>query len=96
MGVTWTRENTSDQVPTFESMESWQKAKSTKIDYLARICQHILKRDDMPAIQLKDGEVIFPPPPTTPHATQDVKIIIYMEFSVFIPLVESVRFKIPS
>ncbi|TFK16514.1 hypothetical protein FA15DRAFT_742895 [Coprinopsis marcescibilis] len=90
MGVTFPRENTSDPIPLFTSMADWEAQKSTKIDCLVRMVQHILLRDDMPPIEFKGGEAIFGPAPATPMFTQTVKILIYQEFPSFIGLVRSV------
>ncbi|TFK17541.1 hypothetical protein FA15DRAFT_734316 [Coprinopsis marcescibilis] len=90
MGVTFTRENPSDPIPLFTSLSDWEAQKSTKIDCLVRMVQHILLRDDMPPIEFDECGPVFRPAPTNPNCTRNVKILIYQEFPSFIGLVRSV------
>jgi hypothetical protein len=74
------------------SQEGQQK-KSTKIETCALICLHLLSRDDAPPMIFKDGNVFFPeiPQPQPGEViSQSNKILIYLEFPSFGPLVRSV------
>jgi hypothetical protein len=94
LGATYPRLNLTDKIPRFKTMDEWQKAKSTKVDTLARMCLHLLSRDDAPPMVFEDGGVVFPPVAApAPHEliSQDRKIIIYQEFPSFGPMVRDVR-----
>lgn len=94
MGAIYPRLNLENNIPSFESLEDWQKQKSTKVDVCAKMCLHILSRDDAPMMEFKDGQVFFPKiPPPVPGETVSIlaKILIYQEFPSFGPLVRNVR-----
>lgn len=84
------------EIPTFQSLESWEPVKSTKVDTCARICRHLLTRDDAPSITFEDGRAIFPqippPPPGDANLLQETKILIYQEFTSLRPLLCNVTF----
>ncbi|KAJ3885134.1 P-loop containing nucleoside triphosphate hydrolase protein [Lentinula edodes] len=69
--------------PDFESIDQWNRIKSTKMDVCAQICQHYLLGDDVPDVEFIDGKPVFPKPnpsdgPKGPSKTR--KILIYSEF----------------
>ena len=75
-------------------MEDWQRNKSTKVDICARICLHLLSRDDAPSMVFENGGVVFPPVPVPApgeRVSQTIKILIYQEFPSFGPMVRDVR-----
>jgi hypothetical protein len=86
-----------EEIPTFKTLEQWDALKSTKMDACARICRHLLSRDDAPAIIFKDGEAIFPTiPPHQQSRTriyQETKILIYQEFTSLGPLLLNVSIR---
>lgn len=93
MCVGFARLSLEDSIPTFETLAQWEEKKSTKIDVCARMCKHILTRDDAPKMKFEDGAVIFPPiPPPTPgeKISKDIKILIYQEFPSLGPLLRNV------
>ncbi|TFK19678.1 hypothetical protein FA15DRAFT_601103 [Coprinopsis marcescibilis] len=89
-GVTFAREPSDPPCPKFNTLEEWEDRKSSKIDCLVRMVQHILTRDDMPPVTFENGVPVFDPAPGSPTFTRDVKILIYQEFPSFIPLVRNV------
>jgi hypothetical protein len=91
MGVTWPRPR-GEIVPRFTKRVAWEAQGSTKIKTLVSTVLHILSRDDMPLIHFAEDEIVFPPAPKSSEITQNVKVVIYMEFPIFIELVRSVRF----
>jgi len=67
--------------------------KSTKFDTCARLCQHLLTRDDAPKVDVVNGEVIYPPFPSLQPGEspqQTTKIIISMELTSLGPLLRNV------
>lgn len=90
MGVILAREDPSQPIPVFKSLEEWTPVRSTKIHNLVGITKHFLMRDDMPCVDFVDGEVVYPPAPTTPDFTRDVKVLVYQDFTCFTPLVKNV------
>ena len=93
LGAGYARLDTHDPLPKFNTLEEWLPKKSTKMDACARICQHLLSRDDAPDPILENGQIIFPPPPPLqPGETpkQSVKILIYQEFPSLGPLLRNV------
>ena len=66
----------------FKMLDNWEKQKSTKIDTCARMCRHLLARDDGPEMLFENGAIIFP----GEQVSQDVKILIYQEFPLLGPL----------
>jgi hypothetical protein len=94
MGAIYPRVSLKVKIPSFNSLEEWQERKSTKIDTCARMCLHLLSRDDAAPMVFKDGSVIFPEAPQiTPGEVISCinKILIYQEFPSFGPLVRNVR-----
>jgi hypothetical protein len=93
MGAIYPRSSLQEKIPTFSSLEEWQAKKSTKVDICARMCLHLLSRDDAAPMIFSEGTVFFPetPPPAPGKAiSQDSKILIYQEFPSFGPLVRTV------
>jgi hypothetical protein len=86
----------SKPILSFSSLESWEPVKSTKMDTCARICRHLLTRDDAPSITFEDGRAIFPnippPPPGNETLLQETKILIYQEFTSLRHLLRNVTF----
>jgi hypothetical protein len=93
MGATYPRLSLEDKVPRFKTLKEWEAQKSTKVDISARMCRHLLSRDDAPSMTFKDGTVIFPEVPNPmpgEEVSQKRKILIYQEFPTFGPLVRGV------
>lgn len=93
MCVGFARLNLEDPIPTFESLEQWEQQKSTKLDTCARMCRHLLARDDAPEMLFENGTVVFPPIPTPSpgeKVSQEDKILIYQEFPSLGPLLRNV------
>ncbi|TFK58083.1 hypothetical protein BDN72DRAFT_720003, partial [Pluteus cervinus] len=91
MGGGYARYNTHDAIPKFKTMDEWVAKKSTKMDACAKICQHILSRDDAPEVITEDGCLVFPPTPPLPpgqQPEQEAKILIYQEFSSLGPVLD--------
>jgi Helicase conserved C-terminal domain len=91
--VLYARRNLEEPVPHFDTLEQWEEKKSTKVDTCARLCRHLLTRDDAPEIVVVDGEVHFPPfpslqPAESPQTTN--KLIISMELTCLGPLLRNV------
>lgn len=83
MCVGYARYNLEEKIPHFPTLKDWEDKKSTKFDTCARMCQHLLARDDAPEIKIEAGEVMFPSflpvqPGETPQRT--IKILISQEF----------------
>ena len=94
MGAAYARSNTHDPLPKFDTMDKWFAKKSTKIDACARLCQHLLSRDDALDPINENGELSFPPPPTLQPGeapTQSIKVLIYQEFPSLSPILTDVR-----
>lgn len=95
MSVGFARLNLDEKIPMFGSLEEWETKKSTKIDTCARMCRHMLTRDDAPEIIVKDGVVCYPPVPDPAPGTtvsRETKILIYQEFPSLGPLLRNVSF----
>jgi hypothetical protein len=93
MGATYPRLSLSDSIPHFDTLDNWQKHKSTKLDTCARMCQHLLSRDDAPEMVFGNGQVKFPDIPMLKDSekiSQERKILIYQEFPSFGPLLRNV------
>lgn len=74
-------------------MQDWEKHKSTKYEFVAKVVAHHLKVDDAPAVICsEEGIPHFPQIPVpvgeTPPKTD--KIIIYQEFTKYGPLLQKV------
>ncbi|TFK59812.1 hypothetical protein BDN72DRAFT_780239 [Pluteus cervinus] len=83
MGVGFARRHLEEPIPKFATLDAWLVQKSTKFDLCARLCKHILLRDDAPEVVFEDGGATFPDvPPLLPGETvlQETKILIYQEF----------------
>lgn len=94
MGAIYPRRSLTEKIPHFKTLEEWQSRKSTKIDTCARMCRHLLSRDDAPDMTFKDGQVVFPDVPQPrpgEEVAQERKILIYQEFPSFGPLLRNVR-----
>ena len=94
MGAIYPRRSLTEKIPLFKSFEEWQNRKSTKIDACARMCRHLLSRDDAPDMIFQDGQIIFPDVPQSlpgEEVSQDRKILIYQEFPSLGPLLRNVR-----
>lgn len=78
--------------PTFTSLQEWEPKKSTKMDTCAKICRHMLTRDDVPDVIFEEGQAIFPHIPPTPPGGEkkETKILIYQEFTSLRPLLRNV------
>lgn len=93
MAIGYARYNLDDNIPKFKSLEEWEPMKSTKMDTCARMCQHLLSRDDAPEITVEDGQVIIPPlPPLQPGepCLQTTKILISQQFPSLAGLLRNV------
>ena len=79
------------EFPEFKSLQEWEPLKSTKMDTCARICRHMLTRDDVPPIIFEEGQAKFPQIPPSPHPPKmESKILIYQEFTSLRPLLSKV------
>ncbi|KAJ3494060.1 hypothetical protein NLJ89_g10889 [Agrocybe chaxingu] len=93
MGVGYARLSLLEPIPRFNNLLHWEEHKSTKFDICARICKHLLTRDDAPPMTFEDGKVSFPPIPSAAPGEivpQDTKILIYQEFPSLGPLLRQV------
>ena len=90
MGVTFAREDPTEPIPVFDSLDEWNKQLGTKIHNLVTVSLHFLTRDDMPPIHFVDRCIVYPPAPTTPNFTTDIKILVYQEFPSNMGLVRNV------
>jgi len=94
MSATYPRLSMTDKIPRFKTREDWESCKSTKVDVCARMCLHLISRDDAPRMVFEDGAVIFPEVPKPMHGervSQELKIVIFQDFPSFGPLVRDVR-----
>ncbi|RXW12447.1 hypothetical protein EST38_g13407 [Candolleomyces aberdarensis] len=88
MGVTFPREDPSDPIPVFKTIDEWKEQLGTKIHVLVQVSRYILTRDDMPPVRFENGALIFSRPPmTNVRFTREVKIVIYQEFPSYTSLV---------
>jgi hypothetical protein len=105
MSVGYARDETEDEskededknkpcIPVFKTLQQWEPVKSTKMDTCAKICRHMLTRDDVPAVIFKEGQAIFPqiPTPIPGRVKKETKILIYQEFTSLGPLLRNVTF----
>ncbi|KAJ3497670.1 hypothetical protein NLJ89_g10318 [Agrocybe chaxingu] len=93
MGVGYARQSASEAIPKFNSLTEWEEHKSTKFDVCARMCKHLLARDDAPPMIFEDGNVVFPPIPSAAPGEivpRETKILIYQEFPSLGPLLRDV------
>jgi hypothetical protein len=93
MGAVYPRATLKESLPTFSSLEAWKEKKSTKIDICARMCLHLLSRDDAATMGFKEGTVDFPESPQPAPGelvSHKNKILIYHEFPSFGPLIRGV------
>jgi hypothetical protein len=94
MGATYPRLSLKDKIPRFKSMDDWESHKTTKVDICARMCSHLLSRDDAPSMIFEDGTVIFPEVPAPmpgERVSQELKLLVYEDFASLGPLVQDVR-----
>ncbi|KAJ3764543.1 P-loop containing nucleoside triphosphate hydrolase protein, partial [Lentinula raphanica] len=88
--------------PKFETIEQWEKVKSTKMDTCAKICAHYLYRDDVEDVDFREGKLLTFPPNGGYHPSQGHsrkrKILIYSEFPSVTPILRNLLalYKIPS
>ncbi|GLB36948.1 putative aortic smooth muscle cell differentiation [Lyophyllum shimeji] len=98
--VAYAMENPNEPWPSFQTLETWLEAKSTKMDTCARICKHYLARDDVQDVSFADGQPIFPEIVAVPkeQVQQTRRILIYSEFASMAPLLQNVLqlYTIPS
>lgn len=89
---TKTETETEKPIPTFTSLEQWDPMKSTKMDTCAKICRHMLTRDDVPPIIFENGQAIFPQISDSPPGGRktETKILIYQEFTSLRALLRNV------
>lgn len=83
MAIGYARYNLDEKIPKFESLEDWEPIKSTKMDVCARMCQHLLSRDDAPEITVENGQIVIPPLPSLQPGepcSQTSKILISQQF----------------
>lgn len=93
MCVGFARLDMEDPIPYFDTLDAWEKVKSTKIDTCARMCLHILARDDAPEMSVDNGIVVFPDIASAKEGekvSQKTKILIYQEFPSLGPLLRNV------
>lgn len=93
MCVGCARYNLEEKIPHFRTLKEWEEKKSTKFDTCARICQHLLARDDASEIRIDEGQVTFAESdPLQPGAapSQTTKILISQEFPSLGPLLRNV------
>lgn len=84
LAIVFAKETPDADIPKFSSIEQWEPFKSTKTDVCARICRHLLSRDDAPEAIFEDGKPVFPQPPILKQGeaiTQDNRILVYQEFT---------------
>jgi len=89
MGICYARLNLTDPLPTFKTL---QGRKSTKFHLRARMCQHLLSRDDAPEMVFENGEATFPlvPAPTpAEHVIRETKIPIKSSYHLGVTFMES-------
>lgn len=83
MATGYAKDDPDDAIPIIKNIEEWEKCKSTKMDVCAKICQHLLTRDDAPDVEFEEGLPIFPPFPNPLEGIEAPKtnrILIYQEF----------------
>ncbi|KAF8155458.1 hypothetical protein B0H34DRAFT_675656 [Crassisporium funariophilum] len=56
--VLYAQRNLAKPVPHFKTLKQWQEKKSTKFNICARLCRHLLTRDDAPKIKVVDGKIL--------------------------------------
>ena len=94
MGATYPRLSLEEKIPRFQTREDWDSRKSTKVDMCARMCSHLITRDDAPSMIFEDGKIIFPEVPKPlpgEQISQQLKIVIFEDFASFGPMVRDVR-----
>lgn len=93
MCVGYARFDLTEDIPKFLTLDDWERKKSTKFDTCAKMCRHLLTRDDAPSMIFDNGAVTYPaiPPSNTGEKVpQDTKILIYQEFPSLGPLLRNV------
>lgn len=96
MAIGFARLDLSKAPPKFNSLEEWERVKSTKMDTCARMVQHILSRDDAPDPIIKDGYICFPNLPPLPVGQLPSflrKLLIYLDYVTLGPLLKNVRLR---
>lgn len=96
MAVGYAKDSPDEEIPVFQTIEDWEKKKSTKMDICARLCQYLLRQDNLPEIRFEDGNPVFDPPPPPPNQdhppSQETRILIYQEFPSLCRLLRNVSF----
>ncbi|PPR00042.1 hypothetical protein CVT26_008918 [Gymnopilus dilepis] len=93
MSVGYARLSLEEKIPFFKSLPEWIEKMSTKMDTCARLCKHLLSRDDAPDPIIVDGQLVLPPLPPLAEGEepqQTIKIIISQEFPSLAPLLRNV------
>lgn len=93
MSVGYARLSLEEKIPFFKSLPEWIEKMSTKMDTCARLCKHLLSRDDAPDPIVVDGQLVLPPLPPLAEGEepqQTIKIIISQEFPSLAPLLRNV------
>ncbi|GLB33117.1 putative helicase [Lyophyllum shimeji] len=91
--VGFARYDLTEAVPVFSTLTEWEEKKSTKFDTCARMCRHILTRDDAPPMIFENGVVVYPDiplPKPGENILRETKILIYQEFPSLGPLLRNV------
>ena len=80
MAVGYAQE-TKSAIPHFNTLDEWNKAKSTKMDVVAQIIRHTLSSDAAPPAHFLNGAPVFPPvPPIKPGEAPANKIVVFQDF----------------
>lgn len=94
--LSYAKEDPASPNPTFNTLDEWEKKKSTKMTVCAQLCQYYLYRDDVPDVEFHDGKPVllkvaggFHPNSKGHQRTR--KILIYSEFPSLTPLLKNVR-----
>ncbi|TFK31185.1 P-loop containing nucleoside triphosphate hydrolase protein, partial [Crucibulum laeve] len=93
MSFLYPQEDSSQELPDFQSLDEWKSKKSTKLDAFIRIVQHYLIRDDVPHVSFEDGKLVVPDIPSLSPGqiiSQTNRVCAYLEFVSFRLLIEKV------
>ncbi|KIL63772.1 hypothetical protein M378DRAFT_11866 [Amanita muscaria Koide BX008] len=77
--------------PSFKSVEQWEKRPGSKLLVLIRLLKHLLQDDAIDHVKVEGSEVVYPPPPQHEGAepTRTRKILVYYEYPMTTPSIES-------
>jgi hypothetical protein len=89
-GLGFAKETPESPIPKFVSLSDWERQKSTKFDVCARVCQHLLRRDDIPDVLFLDGELKLSQMEEASEARKTRRILVYQEFSSMSGLLQNV------